>query len=63
MPQSLSKVYAHIILSAKHREKLIDKGIEPDLFNYLGGIYKNFECNPVQMGGHKNHVHIVCLLS
>lgn len=21
------------------------------------------ECNPVQIGGHKNHVHILCLLS
>ncbi|MDZ7720400.1 MAG: IS200/IS605 family transposase [Balneolaceae bacterium] len=63
MPQSLSKVYTHIIFSTKHRVKLIDKQIEPHLYNYLGGICKNFECNPVQIGGHKNHVHLLCLLS
>jgi len=63
MPQSLSKVYTHIIFSTKHRENLIDKRIENDLYNYIGGICKDFECNPVQVGGYKNHIHILCLLS
>ena len=63
MPQSLSKVYTHIIFSTKHRKNLIDEQIENDLYNYLGGICKEFESNPVQIGGHKNHVHILCLLS
>jgi len=63
MPQALSKVYTHIIFSTKHRKPSIDKTIESDLFDYLGGICKGFECNPVQIGGHKDHVHILCLLS
>ncbi len=63
MPQSLSKVYTHIIFSTKHRENLIDEHVENDLYNYIGGVCKDFECNPVQIGGHKNHVHILCLLS
>ena len=63
MPQALSKVYTHIIFSTKHRKPSIDKTIESDLFDYLGGICKGFECNPVQVGGHKDHVHILCLLS
>ena len=63
MPQSLSKVYTHIIFSTKHRKNLIDEQIENDLYNYLGGICKELESNPVQIGGHKNHVHILCLLS
>ena len=63
MPQSLSKVYTHIIFSTKHRENLIDERIENDLYNYIGGICKDFECNPVQVGGYKNHIHILCLLS
>jgi REP element-mobilizing transposase RayT len=63
MPQSLSNVYTHIIFSTKHRENLIDIEVEQDLYNYLGGICRNFESNPVQVGGHKNHVHILCLLS
>jgi len=63
MPQSLSKVYTHIIFSTKHRQNLIDDSIESQLFDYLGGVCKAMECNPVQVGGYKNHVHILCLLS
>ena len=63
MPQSLSKVYTHIIFSTKHRKNLIDKQIKNDLINYIGGICKDLECNPVQVGGHKNHIHLLCLLS
>ncbi len=63
MPQSLSKVYVHITFSTKNREKLIDEEIENRLFEYLGGICKGLECNPVKIGGFINHVHILCTLS
>ena len=63
MPQSLSKVYVHIVFSTKNRQKLIDNSIEASLYEYLGGICKGLECNPVKVGGHKNHVHVLCLLS
>src|SRR6056297_1651246 len=63
MPQSLSSVYTHIIFSTKHRQNLINEAIEPQLFDYLGGVCKALDCNPVQVGGYQNHVHILCLLS
>ena len=63
MGQSLSRVYVHITFSTKHRTRLIDKQIEVSLFEYLGGICKGLECNPIQVGGYQNHVHILCLLS
>uniref|UniRef100_UPI0030EB765F transposase n=1 Tax=Rhodohalobacter sp. 8-1 TaxID=3131972 RepID=UPI0030EB765F len=63
MPQSLSKVYTHIIFSTKHRKNLINDQIETDLYNYIGGICKDLECSPVQVGGRKNHIHLLCLLS
>jgi REP element-mobilizing transposase RayT len=63
MGQSLSKGYVHIIFSTKHRTPLIDSHIENKLYAYLGGICKGLECNPLQVGGHKDHVHILCLLS
>ncbi len=63
MGQSLSNVYVHITFSTKNREKLIDKAIENDLFHYLGGICKGLECNPIQVGGYRDHVHILCKLS
>ncbi len=63
MPQSLVKNYIHITFSTKYRYPFIDDHIKEELFNYLGGICKNLECNPVIIGGYKDHVHILCLLS
>lgn len=63
MPQSLSKVYSHIIFSTKHRQLFIDENIQPYLYDYLGGVCKGLECNPIQIGGYLDHVHILCLLS
>ncbi|MHC1703422.1 MAG: IS200/IS605 family transposase [Tenuifilaceae bacterium] len=63
MPQSLSKVYVNIVFSTKHRQNLIDSTIKDSLFEYLGGICRGLECNPIRVGGFENHVHILCLLS
>jgi putative transposase len=63
MAQSLSKVYIHITFSTKYRQPIIDDNIKTSLFEYLGGICKGLECNPLKVGGHVDHVHIICLLS
>ena len=63
MPQSLVKNYLHITFSTKNRQPFIDDIIENELFSYLGGICKNQECYPIIVGGYKNHVQILCLLS
>jgi REP element-mobilizing transposase RayT len=63
MPQSLVRNYIHITFSTKHRQRLIDEVIKEELFKYMGGICKNLECYPIMVGGYKDHVHILCLLS
>ncbi|MEP7144100.1 MAG: IS200/IS605 family transposase [Ferruginibacter sp.] len=63
MPQSLTKLATHIIFSTKYRQPLIDNKIEPVLYAYLGGVSKELECIPIKVGGYKDHVHILCLLS
>ena len=63
MGQSLAKNYLHIVFSTKHRQELIHPPIEFELHAYLGGICKNMECYPLQVGGHTDHVHILCMLS
>jgi len=63
MPQSLTKVYIHLVFSTKYRQPLIDDAIKPELFAYLGGVCQALECIPVRVGGHDDHVHILCLLS
>jgi len=63
MGQSLVTNYLHVVFSTKHREALIDDLIENELHNYLGGICKNLECQPLKVGGYKDHIHILCMLS
>ena len=63
MPQSLSKVYTHITFSTKSRLSLITPDVRARLWEYLGGICKSLECNPIRVGGYFDHVHIFCLLS
>jgi REP element-mobilizing transposase RayT len=63
MGQSLVANYLHIVFSTKHREPLIGHEIENELHNYLGGICKNLECQPIKVGGHTDHIHILCMLS
>ena len=63
MAQSISQVYTHIVFSTKHRQPLIDSQIEERLFQYIGGVCKEFECSPLIVGGHIDHIHILCTLS
>ena len=63
MSQSLNRIYIHIVFSTKNREPNISEDIKDELFNYLGGVCKSLDCNPLQVGGYKVHIHILCALS
>jgi len=63
MSQSLARVYVHLVFSTKHRQPLIDDAIKPHLFAYLAGICGRMGCHPVRVGGHDDHIHILCTLS
>lgn len=63
MPQSLTRNYVHIIFSTKHREPVLLSPVKEELWDYLGGVCKQLECNPICIGGYNDHVHILCVLS
>jgi len=63
MSQSLARILLHIIFSTKYRKPLIDDDISDELYAYLGGICKALECPPIKVGGHVDHIHILCRLS
>jgi putative transposase len=63
MGQSLVKNYLHIVYSTKHCEPLITEQVENELYAYLAGICKDLECHPIKVGGHSDHVHVLCMLS
>ena len=63
MPQSLAYNFIHITFSTKNHQPLITNVIKNELHNYIGGICKHLECNPLRVGGHVDHIHVLCLLS
>ena len=63
MAQSLAKITFTLYLVQKNRKPLISPSIENKLYAYIGGICRELECNPVAIGGHNDHIHILCLLS
>ena len=64
MPQSLSKIYVHIIFSTKHRQPFLsNKEIRNEMHAYLGGTLKELECPVLIVGGVSDHVHILCMMS
>jgi REP element-mobilizing transposase RayT len=64
MPQSLAQIYLHIVFSTKHRQSYFhDVAFASELHAYLAGICKKQDCFPKHVGGHIDHVHLLCSLS
>ena len=51
------------MFSTKGRAPWIDSTVEAELHAYLGGICKNLDCQPLEVGGYLDHVHVLCQLS
>jgi len=62
MPQSLSKVYVHIIFSTKLRKPFITKDIQNELYSYIAGTLINLKSDVLKINGIKDHIHILCTL-
>jgi putative transposase len=63
MGQTLVKNYVHLVFSTKFRQHLIYPPVEADLHSYLGGICNMLGCQVIKVGGHTDHIHILCMLS
>lgn len=59
MPQSLTKLYAHLIFSTKNREPLLDNAIRPRVHAYLATVMRDLDSPWVVVGGVADHVHIL----
>jgi len=64
MPQSLAKLYVHIIFSTKNRAPFLDdENVRNQMYAYLASILKEFGCPALIIGGTVDHIHILCTLS
>src|SRR5687767_13913356 len=62
MPQSLAKVYVHLVFSTKHRRRCINRADASDLHAYLGGTLKGLSCTPIEINTEPDHCHVLFLL-
>ena len=63
MAQSLAKIIMHIIFSTKNRTPCLNDDTREELYRYMSTVLKNLDCPAIQIGGIKDHVHILCTLS
>ena len=65
MPQSLARVFVHIVYSTKHRKTwLKDTETRAELYRYMTTILRdNVDSPAIRINGVEDHIHILCLLS
>lgn len=64
MPQSLARLWCHLIFSTKHRQPFFqDKAIREQLHAYLATCLTTSGCEPRIVGGVEDHVHLLFCLS
>ena len=59
MAQTLTSLIIHLVFSTKNQVPIITPEVEPDLFNYMGGILKNYSSPLLAAGGTSDHVHLL----
>lgn len=62
MPQSLCKIYLHIIFHTKTTSPLIREEDLVQVHAYIGKMINETGCINIWVGGVENHVHALCLL-
>lgn len=63
MPQSLARIYVHLIFSTKNRERVLPDDIRPDLHAYMGGTLKGLGCSPIEINSEPDHAHLLFIMT
>jgi REP element-mobilizing transposase RayT len=64
MPQSLSRIWLHLVFSTKQRRAYLQNPeIREEMFRMLGHHAGEADCPPARVGGWIDHVHVLCGLS
>ena len=62
MPQSLSKVFIHVVFSTKDREPWLEKTVRGSLHAYLATVVRDLDAEALRVGGTADHVHLAATL-
>ena len=59
MPQSLAKIFVHLVFSTKNREASLADDIRDELHAYIGGIVGNKNGALLKAGSMADHIHLL----
>jgi REP element-mobilizing transposase RayT len=63
MPQSLARIWIHLIFSTKNRFPfLVDKKLRTDIHTYLATVLRGHDCDTLIVNGVEDHVHALFAL-
>jgi REP element-mobilizing transposase RayT len=64
MPQSLARIWLHVVFSTKERRAYLQNDeIRDEMFRMLAHQAAEIGCPPAMVGGWVDHVHILCGLA
>jgi len=59
MAHTFSALYYHLVFSTKHRKNHLRGEFDERLWLYLGGISRNLNLTPLEIGGMEDHIHML----
>lgn len=63
MPQSLNRIYLHIIFHIKTTSSQIAEEHLERVHSYIGKLVNTTGCQVIRVGGTGDHIHVLCALS
>ena len=62
MASTYANLLYHLVFSTKNRIPLITQTMQPDLYSYVGGIFRGKGGTLLEIGGMTEHVHLLTKL-
>jgi len=62
MSDSYTNLLYHIVFSTKDRRPLITSDVEPQLYDYIGGIIRGLRGICLELNGTEDHLHLLAKL-
>jgi REP element-mobilizing transposase RayT len=62
MPNTYTQIYVHIVFAVKHRQNLIQKQWQDELYKYICGTVNAKKQKVYAIGGVEDHIHILVSL-
>lgn len=59
MPQSLAKIYLHLVFGTKNRAPMLTDTVRDPLHRYLAAVLERLGCGVISIGSVEDHVHLL----